>query len=56
MQKFLQLINGNKTLIWTVVTGALGMLGTLGYLTPEELGTVTAFLAILGKLASKYTK
>jgi len=56
MQKLLQLIKWNKTLIWTITTGLIGMLGTMGYITAEELGTITAFLALLGKLASKYTR
>lgn len=56
MQKFLQLIKGNKTLIWTLVTGVVGYLWTSWYISQNEVWAIVTVLALLGKLASKYTK
>lgn len=53
---FLHLLDGRKTYIFTIVSGLVGMLGTMGYISEGELASIITVLALIGKVFSYLTK
>jgi hypothetical protein len=56
MQKFLQLINGHKSLIVGLLGAIIAYLIGKGYIGTEEAMFFNTVLGLLGYTASRYTK